>query len=134
MKAIFANEFGGIRIEREGLPDLYVTSGEIYERAISGEFGPIEPYTPEPEPDPLESARQSASLTPMQFELAILENDLIDEVLAFIEHPETPRAIKIMYSRASIFDRMNPELNQMAELLGYTDELMDIVFGIEVEQ
>lgn len=134
MKAIYANSMGGIRIEREGLPDIYVTNGELYDRAINGEFGPVQPYDPEPEPDPLEVARENASLTPMQFETALLEHDLLDDILAFVAHPDTPRRIKIMFNRATSFDRMNPDLIEMAEFLELTPELIDVVFGIEVPE
>lgn len=85
----------------------------------------------------LEEKREQASLTPMQFMLAldgtIISTDgssLLDSAEALIADPVTPKRIKIMWNKASSFERLNPDLVQMATVMGLTDAQMDVVFGI----
>ena len=40
----YINEFGGVFIERDGEPDLYLESGDLYNKVISGAYGDVKPY------------------------------------------------------------------------------------------
>ena len=80
----------------------------------------------------LEQARESATLTRMAFMLALEDAGLYDEVEAAIESDQVDKRAKIMWHNASQFERMNPDLLAMAQALGYTDEQMDAIFGVEV--
>jgi hypothetical protein len=52
ISARFSNEAGGILLDRgEDEPLLYVDQCDLYRRALAGEFGPVAPYEPEPEPE-----------------------------------------------------------------------------------
>ena len=48
----YANPQGGILLDydEDGMPSLYVGSGDLYEQAKSGAFGPVAPYLPPPPP------------------------------------------------------------------------------------
>ena len=84
----------------------------------------------------LDEKRERATMTPMQFMLALEKTTLpdnttlLDSAEALVADPATPKRIKIMWNKASSFDRLNPELVQMATALGLTDAQMDAVFGI----
>jgi len=54
----YANELNGLLLNQDDGVDLYVDSGEIYDRALSGEFGEIAPYVPPPPPTDKEIAAQ----------------------------------------------------------------------------
>lgn len=126
------NVEGGIVVEDgdAGLPTYVDPGTDLYDRIINGEFGSVAPYEPPP-PPAIEELRARASLTPMQFMLALEDMGLYDSVEAFVNDPETPKKIKIMWAKASSFDRLNPELVQMAAAMNFTDEQLDAVFGIE---
>jgi hypothetical protein len=44
--ARYANENGGILLSQDNDIWLYVDSGDLYEKALAGKFGEIEPYVP----------------------------------------------------------------------------------------
>ena len=52
------NETNAITLDYDDGGSIYTEStgptAELWQRAISGEFGPVEPYTPPPEPTPEE--------------------------------------------------------------------------------
>jgi hypothetical protein len=56
----YINEINGILLDQADWPDtpLYVDSGEIYEDAKSGKYGPVAPYLPPPPPTDEEIAAQ----------------------------------------------------------------------------
>ena len=54
----YANEVGGILLGQIDGIDLYVDSGEIYEAAKAGAFGPVTAYIPPPPPSDKEVADQ----------------------------------------------------------------------------
>lgn len=70
----YANEVGGILIEQDGGIDLYIDSGDIYDRAVSGEFGAIAPYVV-----PVKTAEQLAAEnnTPILAEIEAIEKKAI---------------------------------------------------------
>jgi len=76
-----------------------------------------------------ENQRAAASLSRAQFKLALLAAGYLDDIEA--AYPSWPRNIQIMWDDSSTFDRMHPDLIQLGEAMGYTDEQMDALFGIE---
>jgi hypothetical protein len=80
----------------------------------------------QPRTDP----RASASLTRMEFMLALDAAGLLDDAEAFVAAADTPRQAKIMWSNASRFERSHPTLVAMATAMDLTDAQMDAVFGI----
>ena len=78
----------------------------------------------------LRRRRTKASLPRMEFMLALDDADLLTAAADLVAAPETPPRIKIMWEHAGVFNRMHPELVQMATALGLTDAQMDAVFGI----
>lgn len=105
----------------------------IHAAALAGDFGSIAAYVPPPPPDPpsIEELRENASLTRMQFFTALEGINLFDTVWAMQDDETVPKNVRIMLRTASSFDRMNPELVQMAAAMNFTDEQLDAVFGIE---
>ena len=78
----------------------------------------------------LEEKRQSASLSRADFKLGLLDMGELDEVKAVMADPETPERVVIMWEDSGRFERMNPELLSFAEVMGYTDEQLDALFGV----
>ena len=133
----YANEINGILLDydEEGMPSLYVDSGELYSRAIAGEFGPIAAYVPPPAPtfeERLASARASATLTRREFFQQLIVWNLYDTVMAMADDPTVPLEVRVDLKEATSFDRTWPTLVEMAHSLGFTDEQLDALFGIEV--
>ena len=129
----FVNEAGGILMDYDddGLPSLYIDTGELYSRALAGEFGPVAAYVPPPEPtfeERLATARASATLTRREFFLGLDAMGIYDTVM----NAELPRAARIELETATHFDRTWPTLVEMAHSLGFTDEQLDALFNIEV--
>ncbi len=91
------------------------------------------PEMPDYNPDEkaLQQARESATLTRMAFMLALEEAGLYDEAEAAVDSEAVSKAGKIMWRNASVFNRMDETLNQFATSLGYTEQQMDQLFGIE---
>lgn len=91
------------------------------------------PEKPDYNPDEraLEQERQSASLSRMQFMLSLETAGLYEEIQAAIDSDQVSKTVKIMWQNASRFERMNPELVQLGHEMGYTDQQMDNIFGIE---
>lgn len=109
-------------------PDISGNGPDIYQRALAGEFGEIAPG-----PTAAEIAqrrRQGASLSRMEFMLALDDAGLLDTAEALVDDATTPRRIKIMWRNAVAFDRANPDLIAMAQQMGVTEAQMDAVFGI----
>ena len=129
----FVNEVGGILMDYDddGLPSLYIDTGELYSRAIAGEFGSVAPYIPPPEPtyaERLAAARASATLTRREFFLGLDAMGIYDAVMT----ADMPRAARIELETATHFDRTRPTLVEMAHSLGVTDEQLDALFNVEV--
>ena len=83
-----------------------------------------------PEERALEQARESASLSRADFKLALLGMGELDAVKQFIEQTNDQRII-IMWEDSSRFRRTHPDMLRLASEMGYTDEQMDALFGIE---
>lgn len=78
----------------------------------------------------LQEKRERTFLTRMQFMLALNAAGMLEQVETLITDPLTTAEVKIMWQHASTFDRMYPELIQMATALGLTDIQIDTLFGI----
>ena len=103
----------------------------LHAAALAGDFGPVAAYVPPPAPtfeERLASARASATLTRREFFLGLDAMGIYDTVIA----AELPRAARIELDTATSFDRTWPTLVEMAHSLGFTDEQLDALFGIEV--
>ena len=85
--------------------------------------------TNNPDEDAKAQARASASLTPAEFQLALLAIGELDNVEAAI--PQSPREVQILWNKAQKFERMHPALVELGNQMGYTDEQMDALFGVE---
>lgn len=79
---------------------------------------------------PLESVRNNARLSRMNFKLALDEGGYLDDIEAHINSDDVNRKVKIMYQDALHFERMHHQLLQLAEEMAYTEEELDAIFGI----
>jgi hypothetical protein len=84
----------------------------------------VKPSTPQTDP------RATASLSRMEFMLALDAAGLLDYAETFVADPDTPRQAKIMWANASRFERSHPTLVAMAAAMDLTEAQMDAVFGI----
>jgi hypothetical protein len=71
-----------------------------------------------PDDRALEQARESASLSRADFKLGLLEMGELDNVQALMDDPATDPRIKIMYEDSGRFNRMHPDLLQLAQVMG----------------
>jgi len=85
-----------------------------------------------PDDRALEQAREGASLSRADFKLGLLEMGELDNVQALMDDPATDPRIKIMWEDSGRFDRMHPDLLQLAEVMGYTEEQLDELFGVNI--
>jgi hypothetical protein len=80
--------------------------------------------------DQLAKARDRAKLSRAEFKLALLERDELDAVKQAMSSPDAdPRAV-ILWEDALEFRRTNKDLLALASELGYTEEQLDDIFGI----
>lgn len=82
-----------------------------------------------PPPD-LATLRARASLSRMEFMLALDAAGLLDDAEAFVAAPSTPRPARIMWANASAFERTHPTLAEMAAAMGISDTQLDAIFNI----
>lgn len=80
----------------------------------------------------VDAVRARATLTRMAFMLALEDAGLYDQVEAAVNSGQIEKRSKIMWDNASQFERMHPDLVAIATALGYTDEQMDGIFGINI--
>jgi len=74
--------------------------------------------------------RESASLSRADFKLGLLEMGELDNVQALMDDPATDPRIKIMWEDSGRFERIHPELLRLAQVMGYTENQLDDIFGI----
>jgi len=80
--------------------------------------------------DQLAKARDRAKLSRADFKLALLERGELDAVKTAMTDPSAdPRAV-ILWEDALEFRRTNKDLLALASELGYTEEQLDDIFGI----
>jgi len=75
---------------------------------------------------------ECASLSRADFKLGLLEMGELDNVQALMDDPATDPRIKIMWEDSGRFERMHPDLLQLAEVMGYTEEQLDELFGVNI--
>jgi hypothetical protein len=124
----YVNSVRGISVDQDDGVPLYVDGGELYDSIVAGAFGLVAPYVDEPPPAP--DPRATASLSRMDFMLALDAAGLLDDAEAVVTDPATPRQAKIMWANASEFRRTHPTLVEMATAMDLTEAQMDAVFGI----
>jgi hypothetical protein len=77
-----------------------------------------------------QKARNRAKLSRAEFKLALLERDELENVkTAMSDANADPRAV-ILWEDANEFWRTNKDLLALASELGYTEEQLDDIFGI----
>lgn len=108
--------------------DLEVFGRELYNNAIDGVYGEIAPYV-EPELPSFLLVPKSISLRQAR-EILIIRG-LFEQVQSYIESIEDPtqKAIILNYwEYSTVFERRNPTVLQMAEMLGLSSEQLDELF------
>jgi len=105
-----------------GAFDIDANPVVIDEDAVAAEIERLKPIV----------AREGASLSRADFKLGLLEMGELDNVQALMDDPATDPRIKIMYEDSGRFDRMHPDLLQLAEVMGYTEEQLDELFGVNI--
>jgi len=85
-----------------------------------------------PEEKALQQARESAVLSRANFKLALLDAGYLQDVKDFVANTNDERII-ILWEDSANFERMHPDLIRLATELGYTNEQLDVLFGIGVE-
>ena len=78
----------------------------------------------------LQNKRNSATITPMQLRLILESEGHLDNVEAMMNDPATPKTDRIVWQYASVVERLNPLVLQLAQQFGYTDDQLDQFFGI----
>jgi hypothetical protein len=114
---------------------LWVAVDDYYEKW--DEQGIVQVRTNElPEGDiaysPTEFWRQLAKMHMADFRLALLSNGFLEQVETAMENPEMPRDAKILWEYSTTVHRNDPILNQVKAQLGFTDEDLDLVFGVNL--
>lgn len=80
--------------------------------------------------DQLAKSRDRAKLSRAEFKIALLDRGELDAVKAAMSDPSAdPRAV-ILWEDANEFRRTNKDLLALAAELGYTEEQLDDIFGI----
>ena len=124
------NETNAITLDYDDGCSIYVeetgTTSELWQRAISGEFGPVAPYTPPPEPTPeeiLAAERAAMICTPAQMRLVLHRMDLLAQVQAIADgDPEA----SIVWEYATQIVRTSPLIEALAT--NFTPEQIDDTF------
>lgn len=75
-------------------------------------------------------ARDKAALTRAEFKLALLDRGELAKVKAAMEDPAVDPRAKILWEDALHFERMNDDLLALANEMGYTDAVLDEIFGV----
>lgn len=71
------------------------------------------------------------NLTKRKFQLYMLDNGLLDAIESTIDAIEDPlqkRRMQIEYSSPDDFERLSSAVQYMSELMGWTDEQMDMMW------
>lgn len=88
--------------------------------------GPIPP-DPQPEID-LQNWRNSATCTPFQGRMALINGGLMSQVEAIIADPSTPEETKVAWEYAIQWRRASPLIENLGAALGLTAEQIDDLF------
>lgn len=101
-----------------------------WDAIMAGDYGVISPYVPPTSAEVLTAKRAAATMTPMEFKIAVDDAGYTPQIDALLTDVSTPSRIKIMWHNARSFERMHPDLISMMTVLGITDTQADAVFGI----
>ena len=99
---------------------------ELYAKAISGDYGAIQPYV---EPEPLPPAIPTV-VTMRQARLALLQAGLLSLVQSAIASMESPakEAAEIEWEYSQEVQRNKPFVQMLGTSLGLTEEQLDNLF------
>lgn len=107
--------------------DQYGVGAELFQRAMAGEFGPIEPYTrPAPEPEPV-----PATVSRAQGKAALIQAGHWQRVLDYansIADPTEKALAQVALNDTTEWQRSSPFLNAAAAHLGLTQAQLDDLF------
>lgn len=123
--ARYANAEGGILLERDGLPDLYIDKGGLYDRAVSGEFGPVAEYIAPPEPEPQPDLVPQV-VSRFQARAALHQAGLLQQAQDAIAAAD-PIA-QLAWEDATTFKRSSPTVAAIAGALSLSDTAVDDLF------
>ena len=90
----------------------------------------VDQWQKENQGEPAPAPRDTARMHRADFLLALLAAGFLPQVEAFMAGPDVSQECKILWNNTTMFHRNDPLLNQMAGVLGFTDEDLDRVFGI----
>ena len=77
-----------------------------------------------------EAPRRNATLSRADFKIGLLEMGELDNVKAAMADPNTDPRVVILWEDAERFNRMHPDLLSFAQLMGYSEQQLDHLFGI----
>ena len=75
-------------------------------------------------------ARESASLSRADFKLGLLDMGELDNVKAAMADPNTDPRVVVLWEDAERFNRMHPDLLSFAQVMGYSEQQLDQLFGV----
>lgn len=103
---------------------------EGYHAVMNGGWVLVEgPIPPDPQPEiDLLNWRSSASCTPFQGRMALMNAGLLVQVDAIIADPVTSQETKIAWEYAILWERMSPMIINIGAELGLTETQIDNLF------
>ena len=78
----------------------------------------------------MELKRSEASLSRADFKLGLLDMGELDNVKAVMADPNTDPRVVILWEDAERFNRMHPDLLSFAQVMGYSEQQLDQLFGV----
>ena len=127
---LVAEEKGEVWGEKDPFDGRHEVDAQKVEQVFAQAQALIDQMTAPPPPPTLEEKRESASLSRADFKIGLLDMGELDAVKAVMADPETPERVVIMWEDSGRFERMHPDLLSFAEVMGYTDEQLDALFGV----
>lgn len=122
--AKYANASGGILLVRDNGVDLYVDSGELYDRAKAGDFGSLGgPPAAEPEAAPVPQV-----VSRFQGRAALREAGYRDQIDAIMADPATDPLMVDAWNDAQEFRRSSSTVAAIGAVIGLTEEELDDLF------
>ena len=82
----------------------------------------------------LEAARATARLSRLQFMLRLEEMGFYPQVEAAVAAEQVSLRVRLLWENAASFELRNPDMQAMANQLGFTTEQMDALFDVRGER
>lgn len=99
--------------------DIEEHGRDLFARASAGEFGPIAPFEPAPEPVP-------AAVSKFQAQAALYAAGLLDDVEAAVSAAD--RFVQLAWQGATVFERTSPTIAALGAAIGLSDADLDDLF------